>query len=259
MKTVSEVKALKRISRQWTALGEHDPLWAILSRPEMRGGKWNSSEFFDTGTLEIETVIRTAERLSPICFDTALDFGCGVGRLSQALVPRFKHVIGIDISAPMIESATRLNRFPGRCEYLLNHAPDLATVPDGSVDFIYSSITLQHIVPRLAGLYIHEFFRIARPNAHVVFQLPSKPRSPAWQYVKRVMPIGLSNMLWRLRTGSPNAMESYFIPERRVRVLVERSGGTVTYPEPNRDGPPGWDGIRYFCLKNHIQDESGRA
>lgn len=243
------MRALRRVSKQWTILSKKDPFWAILACPEKRGGGWDQASFFETGVAEIAEVIQTAERFSPICFQNAVDFGCGVGRLSQALACRFERVTGIDIAEPMLQMAVRLNRFPVRCEYVLNVVPDLSAFDDDSVDFVYSNITLQHMVPSLARLYIREFFRIARPNAHVIFQLPSKPRSLAWQYIKRAAPVALSNLLWRLRTGSPEAMESYFIPERRVIALVEESRGAVAFIESNPDGPPGWESRRYFCLK----------
>jgi SAM-dependent methyltransferase len=176
-----------------------------------------------------------------------VDFGCGVGRLSQALATRFERVIGIDIAASMIQEAIRLNQFPGRCEYLHNMAADLAALPDESADFIYSSITLQHVVPRLAQRYIREFFRLARPGGLVVFQLPSRPRSLARHWVKSAMPLALTNLLWRLRTGSPEAIESYFMPESRVADLVKRSHGSAVHIESNQNGPPGWQSRTYFC------------
>src|SRR5204863_86951 len=41
-------KTLERVERQWTKLGERDPLWAILTEPEKRSGQWNEQEFFET-------------------------------------------------------------------------------------------------------------------------------------------------------------------------------------------------------------------
>jgi predicted ATP-grasp superfamily ATP-dependent carboligase len=114
---------------------------------------------------------------------------------------------------------------------------------------VYSSITLQHMAPQLAESYIREFFRIARPGAHVIFQLPSRPRSAVWHGMKRIMPVNLSNMLWRARTRNPEAMESYFMPERRVRTLVEQSNASIAFVESDRCGPPGWQSLKYFCIR----------
>ncbi len=47
----------------------------------------------------------------------ALDFGCGVGRLTQALARHFNIVDGVDIAPSMIELANQFNRSGGRCRY----------------------------------------------------------------------------------------------------------------------------------------------
>lgn len=241
------LRALQRVSRQWTTLGKEDPLWAILSRPDKKGRRWDHHTFFQTGALEVERIIRTAEGLRPLRFQRALDFGCGVGRLTQALATRFNTVVGVDVSDSMIQMALRLNQYPRKCEYLHNLAPDLGLLADRSFDLVYSSKTLQHLTPSLARRYIQDFFRIARPNAHVVFQIPSRPRSVAWSFAKRIVPVQVTNLLWRFRTGSPEAMESYFMSEENVTRLVEDSGGSVAYIESNEEGPPGWKSCTYFC------------
>lgn len=243
------LKPLRRVRRQWTRLGEINAFGAILSRASESTGAWDQAEFFQTGVVEIEGVVRTAERFSPISFGTAVDFGCGVGRISQALAPHFERVVGIDVAESMIQLAGRFNQFPGRCQYLHNVTADLAVLGDGSVDLVYSNITLQHMIPSLAESYIREFFRVARSGAHVIFQLPSRPRSIAWHWVKSLTPVALSNLLWRARTGSAEAMESYFMPEEKVRNLVEQSGGSVTFVESNQAGPPGWQSRKYFCTR----------
>jgi len=238
------------VRKQWTKLGESDPFRAILSRPGEKAGSWDRTAFFETGVAEIEEVLRVARQFAPIRIASAMDFGCGVGRLSQALALHFVRVIGIDIAAPMIDAAAQLNKFPGRCEYVHNVTADLAMLGNASVDFVYSNITLQHMAPPLAERYIREFFRVARPGAHVIFQVPSRPRSAAWYWAKNAAPIALSNLLWRVRTGNREAMESYFVAEKRVKDLVEQSGGSVRLAKSDRSGPPGWQSRKYFCTRN---------
>jgi ubiquinone/menaquinone biosynthesis C-methylase UbiE len=75
----------------------------------------------------------------------ALDFGCGVGRLAQALLPRFERVDGVDIAPSMLELAARYNKDPARCVFHLNERADLALFPDRSFTFIYTSLVLQHV------------------------------------------------------------------------------------------------------------------
>jgi len=246
------MNALSRVRNQWTTLGEHDPFWAILSESDKKGGGWDRAAFFQTGMDEIEEVLRTARSLSPIDDGSALDFGCGVGRLSQALAAHFQRVIGVDIAASMIRTAVELNNFPDRCKYVHNVEADLSVLPDRSTDFIYSSITLQHVVPRLARAYIREFFRIARPRAMVVFQLPCRPRSRVWHAIKSVAPVSISNIIWRMRTGSPEAMETYSMSETKVLHLVSEAGGEVLFVEGNQNGPPGWQSRKYYCVRRDL-------
>ena len=140
---------IKRLRRHWDALGKTDPLWANLTNDDKRGGKWDADEFFLTGEQEIEEVMDFVGSLSvTFPYGRALDFGCGVGRLTQALAARFDEVWGVDIAPSMIEAANRYNRHPGTCHYYLNDRTDLTRFEDGSFDFIYSNIVLQHMRPR---------------------------------------------------------------------------------------------------------------
>jgi len=114
---------------------------------------------------------------------TALDFGCGVGRLTQALCQYFERCIGVDIAGSMIKLAWKYNRFGDRCHYLVNDVGDLRMFEDGHFDFIYSNIVLQHIPSEYSTHYIREFVRLLSPGGMAVFQMPSHvaggSRSPA--------------------------------------------------------------------------------
>ena len=149
-------------------------MWAILSDPEKRGRRWNRDEFFETGTREIRALFETL-KAHDIRYATraALDFGCGLGRLTQALAPHFEKVYGVDISAEMIARATEMNAYGDRCRYLLNTVEDLRQLSDHQFSFIYSMIVLQHIPPDLSESYLREFFRVLEPEGLVIFQLPS--------------------------------------------------------------------------------------
>lgn len=158
----------------WDALARHDPLWAILSDPMKAGGRWRLADFMRSGEREVALLFLQLGRLG-IAPRTAaaLDFGCGVGRLTQALARRFETVVGVDVSARMVELARRVNRYGSRVTYVANDREDLAPVALGSVDFVYSNITLQHIAPDQAVRYIREFLRVLRPGGIAVFQVPS--------------------------------------------------------------------------------------
>ena len=87
-------------------------MWAIITWPDKKGRKWKAEEFFYTGKQEIDAVLKHTSSLGiAINRRRALDFGCGVGRLTQALVAHFNHVAGVDIAASMLKMARNYNRF----------------------------------------------------------------------------------------------------------------------------------------------------
>jgi SAM-dependent methyltransferase len=168
---------LESVRQFWDRHARRDPLWAILSYTAKRDGKWDTTRFFETGANEIAAMLceLDAQGIVPNR-GSALDFGCGVGRLTQALGPHFGRVVGVDISPEMCDLATELNRFPKTISYVCNDAPDLRVLHDDTFDFIVSSIVLQHLQPELAVGYLREFFRVLAPAGIMVVQLPSHRR-----------------------------------------------------------------------------------
>jgi len=160
----------------WDELGRQDPLWAILTNPAKKGKKWDKEEFFQTGEYDIKSVLDYTGALKlryPRA--RALDFGCGVGRLTQALCNHFQECWGVDIAQSMIDFARQYNQHGSRCKYYVNESDDLGLFEDDSFDFIYTNIVLQHIDPSYSKNYIKEFLRTLRPTGVVIFALPSDP------------------------------------------------------------------------------------
>jgi SAM-dependent methyltransferase len=168
---------LVNLQQHWNEFGTTDPFWAILSDPSKRNGGWDPEEFFDTGRQWVAKVVEDLDArgfLAQARRRRALDFGCGAGRLTQALSRHFERCDGVDIAPSMIDLANRYNRYGGRCHYHLNAAPDLGLFPDGSFDFVYSQIVLQHMEPQYAHRYIGEFLRVLAPGGVAMFQLPGE-------------------------------------------------------------------------------------
>lgn len=158
----------------WEKLARQDPYWAVLTDPDKTGNRWEISEFFATGQTTVDQdVISISQTVPGFRADRVLDFGCGVGRLTQGLAQHFQTVDGVDIAGPMIDLARRHNRYPERVNYHLNPASDLRLFPDDHFDLIYSVISLQHIPPPLIKGYLIEFVRVCRPAGLIFFQLPA--------------------------------------------------------------------------------------
>jgi len=163
------VTNLAELKNDWEHLAERDALWAILTDSRKVGGKWEVAEFMATGVDEIDTVMCHLARIGqvPDASGAVLDFGCGVGRLTQALAPHFASCVGVDISEQMVQKAKALNQFP-HCRYVVNAQPQLPFA-DGTFSFIYSNIVLQHVPPRFAEGYLREFVRVLAPGGVLVF------------------------------------------------------------------------------------------
>ena len=169
---------LKKLQEDWNLLGERDPFWAILTDPQKRNGKWELIEFFQTGEEYINKVMQRVDSLGiSLKRGIALDFGCGVGRLTQALCRHFDLCYGIDIAPSMIDLAKEYNRYGEKCKYYVNDVDNLELFEDNKFDLICSTLVLQHMRPEYSMNYIKEFLRVLKNGGLVVFQLPSERKA----------------------------------------------------------------------------------
>jgi SAM-dependent methyltransferase len=235
-------------------------MWAVLTRPE----KWDEEEFFSTGAEEISEVMSYAQTLGfPRHHCAALDFGCGLGRLSRALADHFDRVVGVDIAESMIEGAKRLNgRLPG-CEFQHNPAPDLGRFDSGSFDLVYSNITLQHMAPSLARGYIREFMRVVSDDGLVLFQIPTGPSgaggagSSVPHGLRRLRNVPAAAVRLARETVKGKPMEMNCIPEREVVELVESAEGRVLDVQANQLAGPGFESRRFAAVRTSHAPSTG--
>jgi len=229
---------LTDVAHRWTALGDEDPLWAALTNAG-KGGRWDVGEFLRSGRIEVDAVLTLLSRrgVSPT-MGTALDFGCGPGRLTAGLAAAgFVRVIGVDLSPTMLAKASEIVD-DRRCEFLLNDGTDLASIPSGTVDLVYTCRVLQHMPPTLSHGYIREFLRIAAPGAIVVFQLPSEPVDGPVGIVLKLLPTAVLN---RLRKG----MQMHGTGPAVVTRLVAAAGGVTVSIEEDASAGPRWRSYLY--------------
>lgn len=239
-----EFEALRQ---NWNRFGELDPLGAILTDAGAKG-RWSPERFFETGRQEIAEVMAVLDRAGLASQgERALDFGCGVGRLTQALCDRFDECHGVDVAASMIARAESFNRRGAKARYHLNERSDLRLFPDDRFDFVYSNLVLQHMRPEYAKRYLREFVRILRPGGVLVFQLPAEPRveapAPSAATGTYQATVAIEAMPHRLVAGSKTTL--------RVHV---RNQGAVPWP----GGPAAPEG-QHFSVGNHWVDAAGNV
>jgi SAM-dependent methyltransferase len=244
---------LSRLQRHWDEFGRRDPYWAILTDPAKKGNRWDIDEFFKTGEREIEDVLAWVASLGlTVGRSRALDFGCGVGRLTQALALHFDQVTGVDIAPSMIALANSHNRHRDRCRYLLNASADLRQIPDASIDFLYSRLVLQHMPPRAIKAYVVEFVRVLADGGAAVFNVPGDPLDApvSGGFVKTHAPRSLVRLRRRLRRvliglWTFPTMEVHGVPSEELVSLIEDHGATIADVRPDQSHGDGGAGFLY--------------
>ena len=157
----------------WQRLGTRNPFGVILTGPDQQPRDWDVDAFFATGVADVRWLMTEVDRVSPrLPRRSALDFGCGVGRISRALSSHFERVVGVDVARSMVRRARQLNAKVSGCEFRINHSSRLRALQSDAFDLVYSRLVLQHIPPRSARRYIGEFVRVLAPGGLLMFQLP---------------------------------------------------------------------------------------
>lgn len=222
--------SLRQLQDNWEGYAELDPLWAICVDSEKRGNKWTEAEFFETGIREVGRVMQYLSTLglSPEVNAPALDFGCGVGRLTRALSQFFVECCGVDISSTMIELAREFHRDNKHCNFWLNETDSLSKFQDQHFGFIYTSIVLQHIPKKYARNYLTEFVRVLKPGGILVFQVPDKDRTGMLEKIRNFVGFRarLNRLLGRKNLGTFH-MGMHCIQEKEIRRLLSGSRAKI--------------------------------
>ena len=247
----------------WETNARQDALYAVLS-DRARRGTWDIDSFFAAGRAEIGSVLdymRHADAL-PRGRARFLDFGCGVGRNTRALMPHFAAGIGVDISPSMVAKArSHAGEDARAAEYVVNREADLRFVADGSVDLVYSHIVLQHMPAALQRRYIGEFLRILAPGGIAAFQTPTgwRPRSLG-RAVKGAMPKSLKRLYHAARRDAIR-IEMHTLSAAAIRALCAAPGFEIIASPYTNSTDAAHAGVLAFMARAeaHARIRDGRA
>jgi len=210
-------------AENWESLAQTDPLWAICTDPDKKGNRWDADDFFSTGVHELEIVFKYLfeKHYLPEHREKALDFGCGAGRLTRALTNYFSEVVGVDVSATMIQKALQYNQeFSDRISFIHNPYSDLKTFKSDQFSFIYTTIVLQHIPPDNAKSYISEFLRLLKPGGVLVFQIPTADQRKLSLLKKLRSFLKIKARLSKLGIIKSYHMDMYYIEDKEIISLL---------------------------------------
>jgi SAM-dependent methyltransferase len=149
-----------------------------LGRGRFAGGPREllADDYFGAGAREVVDFMRRAAVLGyPRQRQEALDFGCGLGRVTRALADHFAKVVGVDISADTVGRARALNADYPNCRFLVFDEPDLEPFEDDRFDMIYTVLELKQESDALMMLALaREFLRILKPAGLLMLRVTDR-------------------------------------------------------------------------------------
>ena len=169
---------MKEQADHWDRLSVHPPDASVID-PGDRSGRKNRY----IASVRDESIL---ESLNGIRADSVvLDFGCGTGSLTRALVASGRHVLGVDISAGLLQRTPE--RALGDSALFVRYDGTRLPVADASVGVVTTYVVLNHVIDDDALVAIlRELHRVLVPGGRLVAIEQVRTRrtidKSAWQH-----------------------------------------------------------------------------
>jgi spore maturation protein CgeB len=168
MKSLTQLASIMR--GDWDRRVQHDYRFWITN--EISKG----SVIWEEGQRDFEIFLKG---INPNSSQTALEIGCGVGRMLKAATNHFGKVIGVDVSPKAVEKAAELLGQGDSIELVANSGFDLSSIPGASVDLVWSFASLPHMPTRVFASYLLEIRRVLKTSGcarlHIFLGLNDNP------------------------------------------------------------------------------------
>jgi SAM-dependent methyltransferase len=166
----------------WERYGREEPYYGVLSGERYRIRNLTESakrDFFASGEKSAGRMLDTACRRlgDPADWETALDFGCGVGRVLVPLAQRFRRVTGVDVSPSMLAEAQKNCVERGLVNVEFVRSDDDLSGLRGSFSLVHSQIVLQHIPVARGERIIARLLLLLKPGGIAALHVPFLRRS----------------------------------------------------------------------------------
>jgi len=140
----------KNPRKDWEQFGRDDPFYGVFSSNEYSGKLFDDDSvkrLYGSGDKHVKCILALAARhfdFHPV--GDALDFGCGVGRLTLPLAEAFDNACGLDISEGMLSTAREAAKLRGIENVRFERISSGEQIPKARYQFVHTYITLQHMI-----------------------------------------------------------------------------------------------------------------
>ncbi|MEO0645277.1 MAG: class I SAM-dependent methyltransferase [Cyanobacteria bacterium J06650_10] len=211
------------VEKTWQYLGENDAYWSVMSDEQFRGVLTDEvhKRFYDSGKIEAKTLKALIQRhgIQSKDIQTLLEYGCGVGRVSNWLCSEFEYadVIGVDISQAHLEKAKfyikQVKHLSNFSTHHTNNLSSLKKLP--AFDIGYSRIVLQHSPPPIIKRALDALLGALNNGGLLVVQIPVHAEGytfDAQQYI--------TDQGW----CEPGTFELHLLPQEHILHSIEQAG-----------------------------------
>lgn len=214
-----------RNADDWEELARREPYFPVLTNDGIREG-----DFLETGEADISLLLSAIASIlgRDILLTSALDFGCGAGRLTLPLARRAARVVACDVAPTILEHARRNADEAGLRNVTFIGIAALAGLGDGVFDFVCSLLVFEHIRPGEGYALVRTLLRVLGPGGIAALQLTFEPPGGGAQRLARML--GRTRPVHRVLRRSiplPSFMQVNAYDERIVNREIAAAGASV--------------------------------
>ena len=153
-----------RERRAWNRHARRDPLDSTAAHD---ASNWEA--YWQSGQRDFALIMDRAKEGELAATDSAVEIGCGLGRLTRVAATSFGHVTGLDISKEMLRRAERESP-DANIDYKQIGADFRLPIPDRTADMVFAWTVFRHVPKTVFAQYLHESRRILKPHGCLVFE-----------------------------------------------------------------------------------------
>jgi SAM-dependent methyltransferase len=217
----------------WERFGAEDPYYSVLNTEAYKKEYLTDAlraQVLETGETSTQTFLNFAQQLfNDMGLERALEFGCGVGRMSIALARRFQHICALDISPSMLIEAQANSQLLGVTNIEFALSDDNLSRAAGKFDFALSYLVFQHIPQKRGVQIIRQILGRLNPGGvaalHVTCYRTSSPLRQSIHIVRRnFLPLHyIANLMSGFRWNEPLMQCNLYRFERLLQIAGEQA------------------------------------